>query len=310
MPLTIEEIRQGISENPDLKTAVLSELENDAVEHIKTKGRIVRTADEEKSFLQSYETQKIDPRIKKIYDDFDADIEAATGQKKPDGVKTYQHLKSVLTDLSTKSLRAKDLESEIEQLKAGKVDDLTKTQLKQLQDKIAEKEIELTTLQDSHKKQLFSVKHKSTIEKALAGVKVFVPEHVPEADREAYINSRLAYIESDFNNRFKVEETENGGFVYKDAEGVIQTNSSNAAPKTATDLISETYKFEFEQADEREQLGAGSQGKGKVASISTSGIKDKAGIYEYASKKGLVMGGEEWTKAVEELAKKLNISLD
>lgn len=308
MPLTIEEIRQGITETPELKTALLAELESDAVEHIKTKGRIVRTPEEEETFLKSYETQKIDPRIKKIYDDFDRDIEEATGLKKPDGVKTYQHLKTVLSDLSAKGQRAKDLEAEIEKLKEGKVDDLTAKQLKQLQETIAAKEQELKTLQDQSKSQVFEMKNEFAVEKSISGFKIFVPSHVPENEQAAYEASRVAFIKSDFKARFKAELTEKGETVYKDSEGNILMNSSTAAPKTAAEIIEETYKFEFDQ-ESINRKGAGASGKGNSREPGLADVKDKQGIYDYAAKKGLVLGSPEWTKEVEELSKKLNIPI-
>lgn len=302
--MEVQEIIQAITDSPDLKSGLLSAIESDVFTAAKAKGIIVRTTDEENAFLKSYETSKIDPRVKEIYDGLDREIEEVTGLKRNDKERTFDYSKRVLNALKAEQA---DLKTKLDEALAGKGDELTKQQLQALKEAVSQKDAKIQELENSNKSEAFKLRQSFAIKSALAGVKLFVPDHVPDADKESYISERRAYIESSFATRFTAEETKEGEVVYKDKDGNILMNTATAKPKTAEDIIKETFKFDFEQ-DDAGAAGAGSSGKGKAGAISVSGIKDKAGIYEYAAKKGLVQGSKEWVEEVEKLQKQLNIN--
>lgn len=110
------------------------------------------------------EQSVIDSRVREIHNRYDADIEKITGQKKPDNVKTYVHLNSVLSDLKGKADNAGDtskLTSEIDtlkrekadlekQIKEGSTDTALKSQITALEQKIKDKDDEIKTVKSTY----------------------------------------------------------------------------------------------------------------------------------------------------------------
>lgn len=302
--MNIEEIQAEIAANPELKTGLLGALESDLFTHAKSKGIIVRTADEEKSHLENFEKEKLNPRISEIYSNIDKDVKEASGIEREAQEKTYAYVKRVAASLLGQKT---ELEKKLNDALAGKGDELTKAELASLKTTLAEKENALKDLETKSKTETFGLKVGFGVDRYLAGQKIYVPAHVPEADRKAYVDARINYIKSDFLNTFKPEETDKG-IVFKDASGNIQMDTAKAAAKTEADLIAERYKFDFEQ-EEEEGGGAGSGKKGDKTDVALlAQVKDKESLYEYLAQKGLVMGSPEWLKLREEISKKLNIA--
>lgn len=303
--MNLEEIQAELATNTELKTGLLGALESDLFTHAKSKGLIVRTADEEATHLKNYETEKLNPRISEIYSNIDKDVKEASGIEREAQEKTYAYVKRVAASLLGQKT---DLEKKLADAMAGKGDELTKQELATLKQTLAEKENALKDLETKSKSETFGLKVGFGVDRYLAGQKIYVPAHVPDDQKQAYIDSRIKYIKSDFLNTFKPEETDKG-IVFKDSNGQIQLDSKSASPKTEADLIADRYKFDFEQ-DVEQGGGAGSGGKGNgkddVALLAQ--VKDKASLYEYLAAKGLTMGSADWLKQREEIAKKLNIT--
>ncbi|GGG97379.1 hypothetical protein [Pedobacter zeae] len=302
--MNLQEIQAEMATNTALKTELLGALESDLITHAKAKGIIVRTADEEAAHLKNYEKEKLDPRISEIYTGIDKDVLEASGIERQPQEKTYAYVKRVAASLLGEK---KDLEKKLSDAMAGKGDELTKAELNTLKTSLAEKEQALKDLQENSKKETFTLKVGFGIDRFLAGQKIYVPAHVPEDKKKAYIEARINAIKTDFLNTFKPEETDKG-IVFKDASGTIQMNAAKAAPKTEAELIAERYEFDFEQ-EGGSGGGAGSGGKGgKVDdAVLLAEVKDKQSLYEYLAKKGLITGSEAWKKEYEEVSKKLNI---
>lgn len=302
--MNIEEIQQAITADPTLKTGLTGILRDSVIDAVKADGFVVRSTDEEAAFLTNYERTRIDPRVSKIYSDLDNDVEEASGVKRDVNEKTFAYTKRVISGLKS---QIDDLSGQIETLKAGKGDELTRQQLETLQASLREKNAELDNLKNSSSSEIFKLKVGFNVDKALSDVKIFVPQHIADGDKDAYISSRKNYIKSDFASNFKAEELD-GNIIYKDANGVIQTDTATAAPKTEAQLIAEKYKFEFEPANPPGG-GAGSGKGGNDPAKLLASVNDKDTLYEYLSKKGLIMGSADWIKERNEVAKQLNIPL-
>jgi len=290
--MTVEEIQQEIAANPELKTGLIGALENDMFTHAKSKGIIVRTADEEKTFLKNYETSVIDPRVAKIYNDLDNDVKTTSGIEREDKEKTFAYTKRVISKLKGDIT---EMGTKLKAYEEGKGDELTKSQLAQLRKSLGEKETELENFKKSSGEDKFKLKAGFNVDNVLAAVKIYVPAHIPDAEKDAYIESRKKFIKIDFANNYKAEEVE-GKVVYKNATGNIQMNPTTAAPKTEKELITEMYKHDFEPAGPKGG-GAGSGGKGGKdddETVTDASVVDKASLYAYLAKKGLVQGSKPW----------------
>ena len=88
----IEEISQEMNTNPDFAKSVL-----ESAKTTKTGQDFIKNHNE------AYFETNMKAKIGETHRRYDEDIEAATGLKKPDGVKTYDFLGSVLKDMKAKS---------------------------------------------------------------------------------------------------------------------------------------------------------------------------------------------------------------
>lgn len=302
--MTIEEIKKGLEENPDMKKDLIALVETDAIEHLKTKGHVIRTKDEDTQFLTDYEKTKIDPRVNEIYTQLDKDILTITGIKKEGSEKTYDYLKRVVTPIVKE---VADLKKQIADGLDKNGDELTKQQLKQLQDKLTEKETELNNLNASKATEVSKLKQQHSIEKALLGKKIVVPSTVADDKKEAYLNARREFIADQFQKKFTAVE-QDGKVVYKNGENIILNKKTNQ-PATAEEIILEEFSYEFEA--EKAPKGAGGSGSGAGANnADESEVTDKVTLYDYLAKKGYVSGSSVWMKEAERIAKEKNIKID
>lgn len=301
--MTIEEIKKGLEENPEMKKDLIALVETDAVEHLKTKGHVIRTKDEENQFLSDYEKSKIDPRVNEIYTQLDKDILAITGVKKDGSEKTYDYLKRVVSPIVNE---VKDLKKQIADGLDKNGDELTKQQLKQLQEKLTEKENELTKLQDAKVKEVSEIKQQHAIDRALLGKKIVVPSTVADDKKEAYLNSRRDFIADQFKKKFTAAE-QDGKVVYKQGDTIVLNKKTNQ-PMSAEEIIMDEFSYEFEA--EKGPKGAGGSGGGAGAgSADEAEVTDKETLLSFLSKKGFVFGSREWSKEAERIAKEKNIKL-
>lgn len=301
--MTIEEIKKGLEENPELKKDLVGLVETDAIEHLKTKGHVIRTKDEETSFLTDYEKSKIDPRVNEIYSQLDKDILTVTGVKKEGSEKTYDYLKRVVSPIVNE---VKDLKKQIADGLDKNGDELTKQQLKQLQDKLDKKETELTQLQESKTKEVSQLKQQHAIDKALLGKNIVVPSTVGDDKKSAYLNARREFIADQFQKKFTAVE-QDGKVVYKKGETIVLNTKTNQ-PMTAEEIILDEFSYEFET--QKGPAGAGGSGGGSGSGTAEEAeVTDKTTLYAYLAKKGLVVGAADWQKEAERIAKDKNIKL-
>lgn len=303
--MTKEEIQKGLETNPELKKDLVELVETEAVEHLKTKGHVIRTKDEETAFLTNYEKEKIDPRVEELYSGIDKDIQASTGVPKNTNEKTYDYLKRVLAPLTTE---VKDLR---EKLKLGldkNGDELSKQQIKALEDKLAAKEAEVTNLTELKNKEVSDLKQNFTINEALAGKKIAVPASVPDDKKAAYIKQKRDFISSQFKANNTAVEVD-GKIVYKQGDA-IRLNSKTQKPMTAEEIIEEDFQFEFEIEKKPAGGAGGSGGAGGEGNAEESEVTDKITLYAFLAKKGYPLGSKEWQENANRIAKEKNIKID
>ena len=111
---------------------------------------------------------EVDEAVGKLHSRYDADIEAITGVKKPDGGKTYINLKEVLSDLKAKADgagKASELQGELDKMKSenanlkkqiseGNTDPAVRRRLKELEDEMKVKNDEIENLKTTKEKEL------------------------------------------------------------------------------------------------------------------------------------------------------------
>ncbi len=302
--MTKEEIQKGLEANPDLKKDLVELVETEAVEHLKTKGHVIRTKDEETTFLANYEKEKIDPRVEELYSGIDKDIHKSTGIPKNTNEKTYEYLKRVLNPLVNE---VNTLKKQIERGLDKNGDELSKQQIKALEDKLAAKELEVSNLTELKNKEVSELKQNFTINEALIGKKIAVPASVPDDKKAAYIKQKRDFISTQFKaNNTAVEQ--DGKIVYKQGDK-IRLNSKTNQPMTAEEIIEEDFQFEFEIEKKSAGGAGGSGGAGGEGNAEESEVTDKTTLYAYLNKKGWLVGSDEWQKNLTRIAKEKNITI-
>lgn len=297
MPLTIEQIREGIAENAELKTQILTDFDSELPEYIKGKGFIVRTAeDDEKEF-----GKRLAPKTAELYGNIEKDVLETLGKyglkKDANTEKVYDIIKKAGPLIDAK---IKDLEDKLEAASKGKIDDVTLAKIAAYEKQVSDLQREKEELTKGFSAKELAFKTGQQLDRAHAELQIVVPAQVAEKDKAEYIKEKQAQQNSLFNSKYKAEEKD-GKIVFTDNEGNIQMNGTEVAD--AKYLLSKDFKYDFVAADKG---GSGSKG-GKAGELIT--LTSKSAIYEQVAKEGLTNGSQDWVKRVNELAEANKITL-
>jgi hypothetical protein len=290
---------------------------DEALKYIESKGDadlIVRTADEDKTFLENHakkvEEEVIPGKISELHNRYDEDIFSVTGVRKNATEKTYDFTKRVLNEFKTKAEKADLLEKEIadlkKQIKDGTGDKKTLSDLEAVQK--AYKELQENSAKEvgELKKQNEQREIRYEITSALSGYayKKGITEPV-----------RKAFIDQVINELTNTAEMREGKLVFLDKAGNPMRNAHNALnPYTAKELLDERLK---EIIDMGQKLNGGPDieneitkefDKGKlkrVVLVIPDSVKTKTALGEYLVSHKILRGTEEYKVAYAEYSPSL-----
>lgn len=235
------------------------------------------------------EQTTIDENRSEWWQGIDNDIKEVFGLDKSPGIKTYQHLKKVLTDSEKKSASAKKLEEDIaakdeqiktlnDQVKKGGGDEALKKQIQSLEEERDSLKNEVTSTKDMYKqaeedyqKKLSERDHKSLLTdlgmqyaKALSNPDNSIKflDTIPEATRKR----ELKHVEAAVLQRGKPEYVDDGSgnltLVFKNEDGTVLKNKAKGLePYTPQDLYLEELQKSGILAKGKKATGTGT---GKV----------------------------------------------
>lgn len=297
MAITIEEIRNGIAENPELKTSILSDFDAELPDYVKGKGfKVYSAEDEEKEF-----GKRLSPKVSELYNGIEKDLLESLskyGLKKDSNTeKVYDMIKKAPGLIDAKIT---DLESKLADAMSGKGDDVTKAQLAALSKQVEDLQAEKEALTGDFNQRELGYKVSKEMDKAFAELQIQVPLGVAEKDKAEYISSKINLLSQALQSKYQVKE-ENGKLVFTDSEGNVQMNGANIA--TAKDLLTTNFKYDFEAAKKE---GSGSKGGQQGQPVV---VQNKEQLYSQLSKEGHTMGSNEWLTRANELAKTNGIDL-
>ena len=237
--------------------------------------------EEQASKIETVVNNALGQRIGEIHGQYDADIFTATGRQKPAGVKTYEHLKTILTELKS-GANGDEFKSQIETLKAEKqtlADQMKSGESAQLaakDDMIAQLKTGFATEKSEWEKQL-SERDQSTLKSksdnefnlAFTGLKKKDYSTISETLQKAAFAQAVRGIESEYK-----QQVENGVLIFKDKDGKTKLNKA-FEPATAAELLSERKEVQ-------DLLSTGVQGAG--AGTGATGTNDKVTVSIGAAK--------------------------
>jgi len=297
MAVTIEDIRNGIAENPELKTAIFGEFDSELPDYIKGKGYQVHTAEDyEKEF-----GKRLNPKVAELYGNLEKDALEALGKyglkKDSNTEKVYDLIKKAPGLIDAKM---NELQKQLDDALAGKGEEVTKAQIQALTKQVADLQAEKEALTGDYTKKELGYKVSREMDKAFAELQIVVPASVADKDKADYIASKINLLSQALQAKYQAKE-ENGNLVFTDSEGNIQMNGANVA--TAKDLLNANFKYDFVPV---EKGGSGSKGGKNNTPVV---VQTKQDLYDHVAKEGLTMGSNEWSTRVNELAKTNGIDL-
>lgn len=265
--------------------------------------------------------------IGELHQKYDDDIKEITGMEKGSSVKSYDHLKTVLTGFKTKADSTADLQATIdtnkqtitdleEKIKTGKGDDVLRQELKDAQDN-------LKALQD--KSEIDSAAwatEKADLEKAGADTKInysfsaatadlkFKPEY-PDNVKDVLLKS----AQSTVLGQYTPDWDENGTMIFRDDKGEIARNSENGLkPFTAVELLASQLKDSLDVGKQQPGTGTqapGGQGSGGAAvdlsSASTQVEADNL-IHKELMGRGITTDSPDYTAESMKMREEANVA--
>jgi predicted transcriptional regulator len=284
--MTFAEIQAAVAANPGLVGEIATNLGKDIVPHlikdaetIKTivpsltkNGFIVRTQDEEKSFLTSYESSQevrdriMAPAIREVHDAYDRDFEQLFGEKRPSNEKTYAAYKR-----------------KIEELKASKITDPTaKDQITKLQADIekmsTDHKTELNNLETTYFKEHVS----GLFGSALDNIIIALPSHLKtDEEKTKYTNSQKLMMKKDLLENITYKKDKDGNVIFYDGDKPL-TSPTDGKPLLAIDIVNSRFA-QYIAITGRTQPGTGTKFNQDGKPVFTT----KQSVYDYLIAKGL-----------------------
>jgi len=268
---------------------------------------VIRTVEEDATHIDSvakikYE-ENIGAEISKTWSRVDDDIYSVTGKRKTSEQKTYDFNKQSLTELKTIADKVPGLEEKITAFEKGNPNEtelVTQLRGELLEVKEGAKQAKETLEGDLLKEKQLSKRQsgKSILSRGLTGIKwqTTIPEGIRNREIEAGQEKLLD----------SMEEIE-GIWVFKDKDGKVRRGTDGVTPLTAEDIQKEMFN---EMILEGKTIEGSGHKAGKVdfeKMEMPSGIKNMVQLGDHlVEKMGLVRGSDEYTKAFNKLAPKLD----
>jgi len=264
---------------------------------------IVRTAEEDKTYLENFKTAEVEkaiaPRISEVHTRYDEDIFSITGLKKKPDEKTYDFNKRVLADLKAKADKVPTHEQEIASLKekVGKNADA-----KILAD-LENVRSEFATFKSAKEKELDDLRKETEVSRKKSLIESEINAY--EFDPLIKENVLKVYKETVINALIGSSEFRDGQLVFLDEKGnPLRNQANNLAPYSPTEIIGERLKDVIKQ--KRIIGGPPKPGdpKGSPRSLPDT-VKTKVELSDHLMKEGLKRGSKEYDEAYLELSKDL-----
>jgi len=286
--MTAEEIKNAISENPDLKKEVLGTFSDT---------HVIKSIADHDEWKENFEKETISKKTRKIADHFEADI-TGYGFEKIEGEKYYDYNKRALSTLSEKAKRSKELEAQIEELKTKDVSEDLKREHKDLKALFDKTQLD----HEEDKKKLISgfnsERKEGTIASAMNSLSFNsdMPEDVISALKEKRTEELMG-----MNSSFSSE-----GLVFLKEDGETMRHPETLKPITAADLLNDSLASILKKSDPaRKGIGTKAPKAEEGSMVAPAGVKTKVQLSAHLAEQGLVANTKEYSLAFSEMGKGL-----
>ena len=291
MPLNEEVVALlGDKFTPD---QILEQLLPDAQTALTAKGHIIRTKDDDDSYVASKAKELKDSEIgshvgtlHQLYEDQIAEL----GFKKKPNEKTSEFQKRILADLKSKADAATGgddvLKQQIETLKAN------------LETATTEKEASLNDLKSKYfKKQL-----DSELSGELGKFPIAIPATIKtDAEKQQFAENQRRLLKLQLLNDYTAKEDNDGNILFYKGE-VLEKSTTNGAPLTAADIIKRDFTA-YMDITAPKGGGSGSSASGSAAGT----FQTKQEVYDHLKANGYEEGTNSLTQAAAKIIKEQGI---
>jgi hypothetical protein len=285
--MKFEELKGVLEQTPELLKEITSSFKDKIVPELETAGYVVRSTDEDASYLENQIKAVLPGRIGTEFGNamrnIDEQIKSITGIEKNNGEKTTDYAKRAVEERTSKGQdpiskqRLADLEKELENVKTTSAQ-----QIEQANKKLFSREVDL---------QLSS---------SLANVNFAVPAHLTTEDqRKEFIELQRQSIKTLFGSSYRPERhEETGEIVFYEGEKPM-LNTKDGKPMTATDLVNLKFSAYFSPLAPV-KTGTGQGKTGSSAGAQTFATRED--IHAHLKAAGVSVTSPEYMRQYKQLA--------
>lgn len=260
-----------------------------ALEVLKEKGYIIRTAEEDESHLAAHTEEKANTLAEKKMgekwktrvEEFETKIKSLTGIDKKPGENAMAFLERAVPELKSADLK--------------RLEENYKAQLEAVNGRLNEKETEIVQIKGEYTKGSI----KSDIQSAIDARTIALPGHLTTDEQKAqHTNWQKKSVVDGIMSKYTGEVVD--GKVEYSLNGEVQRNKQDGKPLTASEIVERDFSFVF-TPKESPKGGTGSGPNNSQVSEFTT--KDE--VVTYLKGKGMKVGTNEYMAAYAQLTKNM-----
>lgn len=272
---------------------ILEQLLPDAQSVLTAKGHVIRTKDDDDSYVASKAKElkdaEIGTHVGTLHQLYEDQIASLGFVKKPNE-KTSEFQKRILADLKLKADSAT----------GG--DEILKQQIQTLTENLnaatTAKETEVSELKNKYfKKQVDSI-----LSAELNQIAIAVPATIKtDAEKQAFAENQRRLLKLQLSSDYTVKEDNDGNVLFYKGD-VLEKSTTNGAPLTASDIIKRDFAAYMDVTANRGG-GAGSSASGSSAGT----FQTKEEVYTHLKANGYEEGSNSLTQAAVKIIKEQGI---
>lgn len=271
---------------PKLNVTHFAKIQNKAIGILGSEGFIVRSKNDDKSYIDSQiearRDEIVSPIVREIHSAYDADFEQLFGEKKKPTEKTYDAYKRKVDELKTSKVTDPVIREQLQQAQATieKMKSDHENAIQKMAGDFSNKELDMMLSQSLEKRS------------------IAIPPHITtEEQKQAYVNKQRGMLKSDFRSSFVAKkDTEGNTVFYQNDKPVL--SKQDQKPLDADAIIEEQYSSYFiKTAQQKKGLGLKLNSEG----MSTFATKEEA--YADVKSRGFAERTKAFTDEYEKVCK-------
>ena len=274
---------------------ILEQLLPDAQTKLTASGHVIRTKDDDDSYVQSKAREltdaEIGTKLGSYFQGIEDQIKEVTGLTKKPNEKATDFNKRVL----------KELKIQADSATGG--DELLKQQIQTLSANLEAAESGKETAVNEIKTNYFKKQVDFALSAELNGLNLAVPAHIKtEAEKQAFIANQRRLLKLQLTNDYTIKEDTDGNITFYKGEQ-LEKSSKDGKALSASEIIARDFT-PYIDVTVPKGGGAGSQGGGNASGAT---FQTKTAVMDHLKSTGLEEGTQAFTKEYSKIIKEQGI---